>query len=145
MMIDSAITATNNAAGAMQDLNLKQAILDSIRIQPDIRLAILFGSLATGEAHEGSDLDIAVDAGHRLTVNEKLVYDIRAYGGPASQGEFAILRRVADNKTDTVVKEKRNGIIADAFLNDGKIFVVLQNPSDSSIKKIFTYHSSSSN
>ena len=46
----------------MQDLNLKQAILDSIRIQPDIRLAILFGSLATGEAHEGSDLDIAVDA-----------------------------------------------------------------------------------
>ena len=81
----------------MQDLNLKQAILDSIRIQPDIRLAILFGSLATGEAHEGSDLDIAVDAGRSLTAREKMaliselaqrtgrpvdLVDIRAVGEP---------------------------------------------------------------
>ena len=80
-----------------------------------------------------------------LTVNEKLVYDVRAYGGPASQGEFAILRRGADNKTDTVVKEKRDGIIADVFLKDNKVFVVVQNPLDTSMKKTFSYQSIPSN
>ena len=74
-----------------------------------------------------------------LTVNEKLVYDVRAFGGPASQGEFAILRRGADNKSDTVVKEKRDGIIADAFLNDKELNVVIQKPTDTSNKKTFKY------
>ena len=80
-----------------------------------------------------------------LTVNEKLVYDVRAYGGPASQGEFAILRRGADNKTDTVVKEKRDGIIADAFLADSnknkvmEVYVLIQNPIHESEKKLLKY------
>ena len=74
-----------------------------------------------------------------LTVNEKLVYDVRAFGGPGSQGEFAILRRGADNKSDTVVKEKRDGIIADAFLNDKELNVVIQKPTDTSNKKTFKY------
>src|SRR3954468_2227804 len=47
-----------------------------------------------------------------LVANEQLVYDVVGYGGPASNGEFAILRRAANNKADTVVKQTRNGIIA---------------------------------
>lgn len=38
---------------------------------PQVRLAILFGSMATGTAHDGSDVDIAVDLGHHLTAGEK--------------------------------------------------------------------------
>jgi predicted nucleotidyltransferase len=55
-----------------QDSELKQAILAAISIHPDIRLAILFGSLAKGEGRMDSDLDLAIDAGHRLTVDEKM-------------------------------------------------------------------------
>jgi predicted nucleotidyltransferase len=55
-----------------QDENLTQAILAAINTQPGIRLAILFGSLAVGQARPDSDLDLAVDAGHRLTIGEKL-------------------------------------------------------------------------
>lgn len=55
-----------------QDSSLKQAILDAISTQPDIELAILFGSLATGEGHVESDLDLAVDAGRRLSAGEKI-------------------------------------------------------------------------
>ena len=55
-----------------QDLNLKQAILDVIGTQPAIGLAILFGSLAVGEGRVESDLDLAVDAGRRLTASEKI-------------------------------------------------------------------------
>jgi predicted nucleotidyltransferase len=51
--------------------NIKQAVLDAIGIQPDIRLAILFGSLATGRMNPESDLDLAIDAGHPLTAGEK--------------------------------------------------------------------------
>ena len=56
----------------MQDENLTRAILAAINTQPGIRLAILFGSLAAGRARADSDLDLAVDAGHRLTAGEKL-------------------------------------------------------------------------
>ena len=55
-----------------QDMNLEQAILAAISTQPGIRLAILFGSLAIGKGREGSDLDLAVDAGRRLTADEKM-------------------------------------------------------------------------
>ncbi|NTU54022.1 MAG: nucleotidyltransferase domain-containing protein [Chlorobiaceae bacterium] len=37
-----------------------------------IRLALLFGSVAKGTAGFESDLDIAVDAGHTLDVEEKI-------------------------------------------------------------------------
>ena len=52
--------------------DLIQAILAAIDTQPGIRLAILFGSLAVGHERADSDLDLAVDAGHRLTTGEKL-------------------------------------------------------------------------
>ncbi len=53
-------------------LNIKQAILAAVSTQPGIRLAILFGSLASGEGHFESDLDLAVDAGRSLTADEKM-------------------------------------------------------------------------
>ena len=56
----------------MQDQNLIRAILAVLDTQPGIRLAILFGSLAAGRERADSDLDLAVDAGHRLTASEKL-------------------------------------------------------------------------
>ena len=56
----------------MQDQNLIRAILVALVTQPGIILAILFGSLAAGRARADSDLDLAVDAGHRLTAGEKL-------------------------------------------------------------------------
>ena len=56
-----------------QDANLIRAILAAIESEPGIRLAILFGSLAAGQERTESDLDLAVDAGHRLTPGEKVV------------------------------------------------------------------------
>jgi predicted nucleotidyltransferase len=56
----------------MQDQNSIRAILATLDTQPGIRLAILFGSLAAGLERADSDLDLAVDAGHRLTASEKL-------------------------------------------------------------------------
>jgi predicted nucleotidyltransferase len=55
-----------------QDFNLNQAILAAISTQSGIGLAILFGSLAAGEGRAESDLDLAVDAGRRLTASEKM-------------------------------------------------------------------------
>ncbi len=80
-----------------------------------------------------------------LTVHEKLVYDVVGYGGSSSNGEYAILRRGADNKADTVMKGKREGVIADAFIADSnknkreEIYVVIQNPAQMSLKKTLRY------
>jgi predicted nucleotidyltransferase len=56
----------------MQDEHLTRAILSAIDTQPGIRLAILFGSLAAGRERVNSDLDLAIDAGRRLTTGERL-------------------------------------------------------------------------
>jgi predicted nucleotidyltransferase len=79
------------------DRGLEQSLLAAIRSQPAIRLAVLFGSLATGSARADSDLDLAVDAGRTLTADEKMaliselaaatgrpvdLIDIRAIGEP---------------------------------------------------------------
>lgn len=79
------------------DQNLTQAILSALNTQPGVRLAILFGSLAAGRERADSDLDLAVDTGHRLTASEKLalmnklaertgrpvdLVDLRAVGEP---------------------------------------------------------------
>lgn len=55
-----------------QDESFTRAILAAIDTQPGIRLAILFGSLAAGREQADSDLDLAVDAGRRLTTDERL-------------------------------------------------------------------------
>ncbi len=39
---------------------------------PEIRLALVFGSLAKGKARPESDLDLAIDAGRPLTLEEYL-------------------------------------------------------------------------
>lgn len=80
-----------------QDLSLEQNVLAAIRTQPEIGLVILFGSLARGQAHAQSDLDLAVDAGRPLTASEKMalinelavrtgrpidLLDLRAIGEP---------------------------------------------------------------
>ena len=58
---------------AMTDnAELKQVILAVLATQPAIRLALLFGSLAVGKGRADSDIDLAVDAGRRLTTDEKI-------------------------------------------------------------------------
>lgn len=42
--------------------------------EPNIRLAILFGSLARNTARADSDIDIAVQQDHPLTINEKTTF-----------------------------------------------------------------------
>ena len=39
---------------------------------PDIRLAIVFGSVAAGKERYDSDLDLALDTGSQMTVNKKM-------------------------------------------------------------------------
>jgi hypothetical protein len=79
-----------------------------------------------------------------LVANQQLVYDVVGYGGSASNGEFAILRRAANNKADTVVKQPRRGVIADAYLGGDnasreEIYVVIRNPADSADKKTLKF------
>jgi hypothetical protein len=78
-----------------------------------------------------------------LVASEHLVYDVVGYGGSVSKGEFAILRRGADNMADTVIKQNRDGIIADAYFAPGNkdaINVVIQNPGDTSVTKTLNFN-----
>jgi predicted nucleotidyltransferase len=52
--------------------NLESAILSVLGSCEDLRLVILFGSLASGTARADSDLDLALDVGHPLDAAEKM-------------------------------------------------------------------------
>ncbi|WP_024298415.1 type VII toxin-antitoxin system MntA family adenylyltransferase antitoxin [Methylomicrobium lacus] len=73
----------NKLRQASQSLELKQALQSVLAKQEGVRLAILFGSLASGTARAESDLDVAVDAGHPLDAAEKmqLIGDLAAATG----------------------------------------------------------------
>ena len=60
-------------------------LLEALRKQPNIRLAVLFGSVARGEAGEESDLDLLVEFGRD---------DYRAHAEAAAALEQAAGRRV---------------------------------------------------
>jgi len=73
----------NKSRQAPQSLELKQALQAVLAKQEGVKLAILFGSLASGTARAESDLDVAVDAGHPLDAAEKmqLIGDLAAATG----------------------------------------------------------------
>jgi predicted nucleotidyltransferase len=54
------------------DSATRQSIIDALKVVPDIRFGIVFGSFAFGKPLETSDLDIAVTAGRCLTAVEKI-------------------------------------------------------------------------
>jgi predicted nucleotidyltransferase len=54
------------------DPHLKQTVVNALGIQPDVVLAILFGSAAAGKERPESDIDLAVDVGRALTVDERM-------------------------------------------------------------------------
>jgi hypothetical protein len=80
-----------------------------------------------------------------LTVSDTLVYDVIAFGGPASKGELAILRRGATNKTDTVFKDIREGIIAETWLADSnnnkqpEVYIVVKDAAGNRMQKLVKY------
>ncbi len=63
-------------------------------------------------------LESSYEYQHTLVVHPKLVYDIIGWGTEYAEGEFAIVKRGADNKPDTVVKDKRIGIIENSMLTN---------------------------
>ena len=63
-------------------------------------------------------LEESYEYAHTVVVSPTLVYDVRAYGGPPSHGEYCIIRRAADNKPDTVVHGTRFGVIVNTFTAD---------------------------
>jgi predicted nucleotidyltransferase len=53
---------------------LASAIGAVFQAHPEVRLAVLFGSVAAGPPRRDSDIDVAVDVGRRLTVGEKMEF-----------------------------------------------------------------------
>lgn len=54
------------------DQNLLDSMQSVFNRHPDLRMAVLFGSLAAGRGHPDSDIDLAVDAGRALSAAERM-------------------------------------------------------------------------
>lgn len=62
-----------------------EQVITALASHPNIELAIVFGSVASGKARPNSDIDVAVQQATPLTVNDKmrLIADIAANTGRA--------------------------------------------------------------
>lgn len=86
-------------------------LLETLRKQPNIRLAVLFGSVARGEAGEESDLDLLVELGRD---------DYLAHAEAAAALDDAAGRRV---QTVTLNDAARAPLLLADVLRDGRVLV----------------------
>lgn len=52
--------------------SIETMIQATLAQHPEVRLAILFGSMVSGDGHYDSDIDLAIDAGQPLEVKVKM-------------------------------------------------------------------------
>ncbi|MGH8629613.1 MAG: type VII toxin-antitoxin system MntA family adenylyltransferase antitoxin [Burkholderiales bacterium] len=90
------------------------ALADVLSRHPQIRLAIVFGSIARGSARRDSDLDLAVLASHPLSAEEKiqLIADLAAHTGRPV--DLVDLRTVGEPLLGEILKQGQRLIGSDA-------------------------------
>lgn len=69
--MEISVRAADNAPMA-ETQPIQSELRDALARAADLRLAMLFGSVARGEARANSDVDVAVLADHALTANERI-------------------------------------------------------------------------
>lgn len=81
-----------------------EQILEALRIRPQIRLAILFGSLAEGRAHAVSDLDLALDLGREMDAEDKIALVSELAQRTGRPVDLVDLRRVGEPLLGQILK-----------------------------------------
>ncbi len=103
-----------------------------------------FGTLDSLAVAADTSMQLGIESSYEfhktLVASDTLVYDVVGYGGNATKGELAVLKRGANNKADTVFKQAREGMISDVALQNGSLSITLQHPKDSSIRKVLKYN-----
>jgi len=84
-------------------------LIGELRTVPDVRLAVLFGSAARGDEHDGSDLDILVRFAKPT---------LHAHARLAGRLERAMTREV-----QLVLLEDANALLLSDVLRDGRVLV----------------------
>jgi len=104
-------------------MNYENHLRELLERQPGIRQAVVFGSVASGEASPDSDLDIAVEAEHSLSAAERMqlienlaaafgrpvdLVDLKSVGEPLLGQILQHGRRILGNNTDYAALIRRH-------------------------------------
>lgn len=89
-------------------MGITQELADALAKRPDIKLGILFGSLAQGQARLESDLDLAVAAERPLDAEAKMTL-------------IAMLAQVAGRAVDLIDLQAVGGLVLVQALTSGKV------------------------
>jgi hypothetical protein len=110
--------------------------------KPEDKIVVVGENIDSAAIATDTTQQIAIDNSYEffksIPVSGNLVYDVIAYGGPRSEGEYAIIRRNTAG-TDTVAHNVRYGTIADVYVADlnknnlPELYVIFQ--SADSLKK----------
>lgn len=103
-----------------------------------------FGTVDSLAVAADTSMQLGIESSYEfhktLVASDTLVYDIVGYGGNATKGELAILKRGANNRADTVLKETREGVISNVDLKGGELNITLRYPRDTTDIKVLKYN-----
>ncbi|MBK7148865.1 MAG: hypothetical protein IPH78_08590 [Bacteroidetes bacterium] len=95
-------------------------LLTACNQQPNQKQIPVVGEIDSAFIASDTAMQLGLESSYEyhntLIVNTQLVYDIIGWGTKYAEGELAIVKRGADNKPDTVAKDKRVGIIENSLL-----------------------------
>ena len=90
----------------MAELEHKPSIIKIIKaFYPNAHI-YLFGSYARGKAHQGSDIDIAIDTGKRLNLHEwQFLWNLLDALPTAQKIDLIDIHRIPDDMRESILKE----------------------------------------
>jgi len=90
------------------------AISRVLKRHPKIRLALLFGSVASGQAGPDSDLDLAVDIGHPLSTAQKMTLVTELAASTGRPIDLIDLRNIGEPLLGQILRHGKRLIGLDA-------------------------------
>jgi len=93
--------------------SVERAVLDSLQHYPEVLAAYVFGSVARGQTHTGSDVDIAVLVSDEVMKSDSLEFRLKLIGDLTSA--------LGRSDVDVVLLNEAPPLLAHRVLRDGKL------------------------
>ena len=87
-------SVSHRPVDTVKPADIRRCVSSLLAELPEIRIAFLFGSCASGRATASSDIDLAVAADHRLTLDERLELAARVARATRRDADVIDLRAV---------------------------------------------------
>lgn len=102
--------------GALDNFDsIKEAVLKCLENYPEVSASYVFGSVATGRTHSGSDVDIAVLVEPSIMTSDAFRYRLKLMAD--------LMAALGRDDVDLILLNEANPLLAHRILRDGRLIL----------------------